>query len=311
MDFELIPFQAAIRAQIPAMISSHILFPKIEQEKVPCTMSRTLITEVLKGKMRFEGLVLSDCMEMNAIKKYYGSVNGVLGALRAGVDIVCISHSAEIARQSVQAVYQALEDRTLSRRELEHSAEKIYAYKEKYRIDSQPRPYYDREDRKTEREIRRKTIVQVCGEEPILLKRPVFIGCDNYCVTQASNPEENRSFARFMAEQLIGEAFVTGIDPSEEEIARAVEWIRSHADSIVLCTYNMHLKKGQRRLMNMLATLRLPMTVVAMRNPYDLKNLPEGVTGIAAWDYSKETLDLLAGLFRKEWKPVGTLPISI
>ena len=82
--FELIPFKAAIRVKIPAIMTSHILFPLIEKDKIPCTMSRTIITDLLKGKLGFEGLVMSDCMEMNAIKTYYGSVEGVLGALRAG-----------------------------------------------------------------------------------------------------------------------------------------------------------------------------------------------------------------------------------
>lgn len=309
--FELLPFEAAIRAEIPAIMTSHILFPKIEKEKVPCTMSRTIITDLLKGKLGFDGLIMSDCMEMNAIQTYYGSVEGVLGALRAGVDLVCISHSAEIAEQSVLALYRELEKGTLSRVELERSTDKILAYKEKYRIGRMGSIYSDRKDRVKEREIRKKSIVHFCGSEPVLGEKPVFIGCDSFCVTQVSNPSESRSFARYMAEHLSGEAIVTGIDPTEEEIAWAVEKVRRNADSIVMCTYNMHLKKGQQRLLQKLTKLGMPMTVTAMRDPYDLQMLPEGVTGIEAWDYSAETLELLAEIFRREWKPTGRMPISV
>ena len=309
--FELIPFEAAVRGKIPAIMTSHILFPLIEKDKIPCTMSRTIITDLLKGKLGFEGLVMSDCMEMNAIKTYYGSVEGVLGALRAGVDMVCISHSAKVAEQSVEAVWKELEQGTLSRTELEHSTEKILAYKDKFRADKAVSSYNDYNDRILEREIRKKTIVHACGKEPVLGENPVFIGCDNYCITQASNPADDRSFAGYMAEKLGGKAIVTGIDPMDDEIAWAVEKVRRNADSIVMCTYNMHLKKGQQRLLQKLATLGLPMTVVAMRNPYDLKMLPEGVTGIEAWDYLPQTLELLAEIFRGEWKPTGKMPISI
>lgn len=309
--FELIPFKAAIRVKIPAIMTSHILFPLIEKDKIPCTMSRTIITDLLKGKLGFEGLVMSDCMEMNAIKTYYGSVEGVLGVLRAGVDMVCISHSAEVAEQSVEAVWRELEQGTLSRTELEHSTEKILTYKDKYRTDKAASSYNDYSDRALEREIRKKTIVHMCEKEPVLGKRPVFIGCDNYCITQASNPADDRSFARYMAEKLGGKAIVTGIDPMDDEIAWAVEKVRRNADSIVMCTYNMHLKKGQQRLLQKLVMLGLPMTVVAMRNPYDLKMLPEGVTGIEAWDYLPQTLELLAEILRGEWKPTGKMPISI
>ncbi len=309
--FELVPFEAAVRVKVPAIMTSHILFPLIEKDKIPCTMSRTIITDLLKGKLGFEGLVMSDCMEMNAIQTYYGSVEGVLGALRAGVDLVCISHSAKVAKQSAEAVLRELEQGTLSRTELEHSTEKILRYKEKYRIGRAVSSYNDGSDRALEREIRKKTIVHFCGKEPVLRERPVFIGCDNYCTTQASNPADDRSFVRYMAEKLRGKAIVTGIDPMDDEIAWAVEEARKNADSIIMCTYNMHLKKGQQRLLQKLAKLGLPITVVAMRNPYDLQMLPEGVTGIEAWDYLQETLELLAEILRREWKPTGTMPISM
>lgn len=309
--FELIPFEAAVRVKVPAIMTSHILFPLIEKDKIPCTMSRTIITDLLKGKLGFEGLVMSDCMEMNAIQTYYGSVEGVLGALRAGVDLVCISHSAKVAKQSAEAVLRELEQGTLSRTELEHSTEKILRYKEKYRIGRAVSSYNDGSDRALEREIRKKTIVHFCGKEPVLRERPVFIGCDNYCTTQVSNPADDRSFVRYMAEKLRGKAIVTGIDPMDDEIAWAVEEARKNADSIIMCTYNMHLKKGQQRLLQKLAKLGLPITVVAMRNPYDLQMLPEGVTGIEAWDYLQETLELLAEILRREWKPTGTMPISM
>lgn len=311
MEFELVPFRSAIDHQIPAMMSSHILFPSIEEKKVPCTMSRTIITDILKKKLGFEGLVVSDCMEMNAIKTYYGSVQGVQGALGAGVDLVCISHSAEVVEQSVQAVYQALEDGTLSIEEMEQSTAKILAYKEKYEIGGGCQLYDDREDKKIEREIRRRTIAHVCGKDPVIGSHPVFIGCDNFCVTQASNPEEDRSFAKFMPAQMGGTGIVTGIDPTEEEIQAALRQIPQNCDSIVLCTYNMHLKPGQQKLLNALTARALPMTVVAMRNPYDLKGLPAGGTGIEAWDYSMETLELLVELFQKKWNPTGVLPIEL
>ncbi len=60
---ELIPFRAAIENGIPAVMTSHILFPQLEKEKIPCTMSRHIITDILKGKLGFRGMVLSDCME--------------------------------------------------------------------------------------------------------------------------------------------------------------------------------------------------------------------------------------------------------
>lgn len=309
-QFELLPFQCAIRDGIPAIMTGHILFPEIEKEKIPATMSRTIITDVLKKELGFQGLIMSDCMEMNAIKKYYGSAQGTVGALRAGVDLICISHSTETAEECTQEVYQALERGELSRKELEESTAKILSYKERYKMESKCSVYDDTADKMLEREIRKKTIVHACGRDYNLGTSPIFIGCDNYCVTQVSNPQEDRSVVKYLAERFAGKGIVTGIDPTEQEIAQVAEQIKEH-DSIVLCTYNMHLMPGQRRMLEMLSKVHVPMLVVAMRNPYDLRNLPKHVTGIAAWDYSAETLELLAELLAGEWKPTGHMPVCL
>ncbi|MBQ8137348.1 MAG: glycoside hydrolase family 3 protein, partial [Clostridia bacterium] len=59
---ELVPFKAAIRAGTDAVMTTHILFPQLESEKIPATMSRTIMTGLLREKLGFEGLILSDCM---------------------------------------------------------------------------------------------------------------------------------------------------------------------------------------------------------------------------------------------------------
>ncbi len=70
---ELIPFRRAAEAGIPAIMISHVLFPRIEKEEIPCTMSRRIVTGLLKEKMGYQGLILTDCMEMGAIRDYYGT----------------------------------------------------------------------------------------------------------------------------------------------------------------------------------------------------------------------------------------------
>ena len=80
---ELIPFRAAIEAGVPAVMTTHILFPQLEPDGVPATMSRRIITGLLKERLGFQGLVVSDCMMMQAIEKYFGTVNGVVAAARA------------------------------------------------------------------------------------------------------------------------------------------------------------------------------------------------------------------------------------
>lgn len=81
-------------------MSSHILFPQIEKENVPATMSWTIMRGILRGRLGFNGLTLSDCMVMDAIRKHYGTADGVVTALRAGVDIVFVSSDIDLQRES-------------------------------------------------------------------------------------------------------------------------------------------------------------------------------------------------------------------
>ena len=107
-DCELKPFQAAIPAGVSAVMTSHILFPRLEPDGLPATMSRRIITDLLKKELGFSGLVLSDCMMMNAIQGHFGTVNGCLMAAKAGVDLIFISHSREFAGEAARAMLEAL-----------------------------------------------------------------------------------------------------------------------------------------------------------------------------------------------------------
>lgn len=116
---ELISFRAAIKAGIPAIMSSHILFPNIEPNGVPATMSRTIMHGLLRETLGFDGLILSDCMVMDAIRRHYGTAHGVVEAMRAGVDMVFVSSNADLQRESAPAALAAAESGSIDARELD------------------------------------------------------------------------------------------------------------------------------------------------------------------------------------------------
>ena len=111
---ELLPFREAVRAGVPAVMTTHILFPQLEPEHLPATMSRRIMTGLLREQMGFDGLIVSDCMEMRAIKDHFGTVNGVVAAMAAGVDLVFISHDTLLSGQAARAAEQAVAEGRLS-----------------------------------------------------------------------------------------------------------------------------------------------------------------------------------------------------
>lgn len=310
-ELELKPFRAMVENGIDAVMTSHILFPKLEPDRLPCTMSKRMIMGILRERLGFKGLVLSDCMEMDAIRRYYGTAKGAAAAMAAGVDLVTVSHTPELMEETVREVYQAVEEGRISQEEMRASAERIVTYKEKYAENPVFGEGCSTKDREIEREIRRKSIVLTQGKLFPPGKNTFFTGCPGFRATLASSEYDKAvNFAEYMAESFGGRALTASRNPDEKEIARILSAAEG-ADSIVISTYNAHLQPGQRELVRVLSEKGLPLLAVALRNPYDLADLPENVTGIAGWDNSLETLGLLKELLKGEWTPEGRLPIQL
>ncbi|MGW3953514.1 glycoside hydrolase family 3 protein [Streptomyces sp. NPDC004752] len=86
---ELAPFRAAIEAGTQAVMSAHILVPALDPDR-PGTLSRRILTELLRGELGYDGLIVTDGMEMRAIAGAYGLAHGVVMAIAAGADAICV-----------------------------------------------------------------------------------------------------------------------------------------------------------------------------------------------------------------------------
>ena len=309
-EAELIPFRRCIEAGLPAVMTSHILFPKIEPENVPCTMSRTIITDLLKEKLGFRGLIFSDCMEMDAIQKYYGTAAGTVAAFKAGVDLAGFSKTASLMREAAQAVNDAAAAGEFDMEEIRRSAENILRFKQDLLVEPKPDLYRLPEDRAAVQEINRRAITCCSGSIPQPDENTFFCGCDNFRVSQASNPEDRiLPFPEHMAAAFGGKAMVTSKDPDEAEINAVVAASAPYAQ-IVLGTSNAHLLRGQLDLAHALARTGKELIVVALRNPYDIPLLPDCACKIAAYDYSAPCFRALEEVFRGG-AASGILPVKL
>lgn len=89
---ELIPFQALIAAQVPMVMTAHILFPKIDAN-VPATLSKTILTGMLRSELKFEGVIVSDDLDMKAVADMYQKAGTVTQTFNAGCDLFMVSRN--------------------------------------------------------------------------------------------------------------------------------------------------------------------------------------------------------------------------
>ena len=316
LAFELLPFQAAIKAGIPGVMSTHILFPQIETEGVPATMSRAIMTDLLRKRLGFNGLILSDCMMMAAIADHYGTVNGMDRAVQAGVDLVFASHSAELAARAAEQILRSLRSGVLNAAQLQASTERILRHKqmlrppeiEAFMMVGGP------EHRQLAQSLHEQALTAVRlppGGLPPLGASPLFIGCLPFEISQADTPDAAAvCFAEDLRSFLGGTAFVMPDNPDPEETARIAALVEGHS-CLVLGTYYARQRPGQLAVARALIQTGLPLIIIALGSPYDLSGLPSHISAIAAYAYNPSTLRALSRLLAGEISAQGRLPVAL
>lgn len=309
-QLELIPFRRAIEAGVPAVMMSHVLFPKIEPEQLPCTMSRRMITGLLKEKLGFQGLVLTDCMEMGAIQSHFGTPEGVVASIRAGVDLAEISSRFDLQLKAAKAVNEAAERGEFDLAEIRQSVEKILRYKKSLFAAPDPSVCNWDSDRAVVEKMARQAVSQVGGRAFPVDETTFFCGCADCRASGAGNEQGSGfTFPGFMAHAFGGKGLVTPEDPTQEDIQQAVRQAE-RCGKIVLGTCNAHLFPGQLKLAEALAATGKPMAVAALRDPYDLAALPDDVWKLAVYDYTEPALRGLEDVFRGG-RAEGVCPVCL
>nr|WP_221377945.1 glycoside hydrolase family 3 N-terminal domain-containing protein [Actinoplanes polyasparticus] len=88
-ECELVPFRAAIAAGVRVVMTGHLLVPAYDAE-LPATLSRPILTGLLREELGFDGLIVTDGIEMQAVRRRYGLAGATVRALAAGVDAICV-----------------------------------------------------------------------------------------------------------------------------------------------------------------------------------------------------------------------------
>jgi beta-N-acetylhexosaminidase len=137
---ELVPFQAAIAAGVASIMTAHILVPAYDEER-PATLSPRVVDDLLKKKLGYTGLVLSDDLEMRAISGKYGIPEATVAAIAAGCDAVLMcGTSQEHQAAALEAIIRAVENGTLPVKRVEDALARHRRVKERFLAPAHPKP---------------------------------------------------------------------------------------------------------------------------------------------------------------------------
>ncbi len=104
---ELPPFEMAIRAGVASIMTAHVIFEPLDA-RYPATMSRPALDGILRDRMGFDGVVISDDLEMKAIAEHYGLEEAVVRGINAGVDLFLVCHHADVQHRAIDLLAAAV-----------------------------------------------------------------------------------------------------------------------------------------------------------------------------------------------------------
>lgn len=136
-EIELIPFRRVIRSRVEALMTAHIFNPNLDPE-YPATLSRTTLTDLLRNKLRFSRLIISDDLEMKAIADKYDPIQAAVGAIKAGCDLLIYRGDSGLPEAQLEAIAKAVETGEIPLAQLEQTIARITAAKKLYAEQKDP-----------------------------------------------------------------------------------------------------------------------------------------------------------------------------
>ncbi len=134
-QLELKPFAEVIRAGTDMIMTAHVVFQAWEEGPVPATLSPRVLTELLRGELQFNGVIITDCLEMKAISDGIGVAEGAVRAVEAGADIVLVSHTISWQEEALAALLQAVRNGRISEERIDASVQRILDLKRKRALE--------------------------------------------------------------------------------------------------------------------------------------------------------------------------------
>ncbi|GGH18947.1 glycoside hydrolase family 3 protein [Paenibacillus segetis] len=282
------PFKTAIDQGIESIMTSHIIIQAIDPE-LPATLSKKVLTGLLRDELGFQGIIVTDAMVMEAISNNWGAGEAAVMAINAGADIIMANGSASDQLDTVDSLYQALQDGKITRSRIDESVERIITYKLENKMFDHRFVDIDHATMVVGSKDHWEISEQIAQDSITLLKNVNVLPFDPQ--TNESTLIVSVAYAEQIAETVRkvskGEvisyqaARATGekLDVSQESIDAALEQAQS-ADRIIVFTYSdSQIAQGQIDLVNQLQGTGKPVVAVSLGNPNDILGYP----GVSAY----------------------------
>jgi beta-N-acetylhexosaminidase len=322
---ELYPFKKAVEAGVQAIMTAHLYVPALEPEPgLPATLSPRIITGLLRNRLGFKGLIVTDALEMRGITGYFRQEEAALRALQAGVDLLLLPPDPG---QVIDYLVKAVRDGQLPLSRVEDSVRRVLLFKTRLGLHRQRFVSLDRLPlvlgRPEHKEIARKAfasaITLVKNENNLL---PLTQGKRTVVLSLSSDPGDYFAGRRFASEILArvpaARVFYADGDTGKEKLEEA-RAEASSAEVVVVALFSslradkgsVDLEPAQVELIKKIKAAGRPLVVLSFGSPYFLRHFPEVDAYLCLYRNTPETQELGARALFGEVRIAGRLPVSL
>jgi len=320
---ELEPFRAAIASGVDAIMTAHLAAPALDPENQPATVSSKILTGLLREELNFRGLVVTDAMDMQGLASLYDSGEASVRALEAGSDVLLMPKSAE---QAINGVLAAVQSGRLSRQRIDESVAKVLSAKTRLGLNRKKVVNLEEiadiigspEGEERAQEVADHSVTLVRDQNGALpLRRP-----ESTCLIALT---ENRR--GIQGQKLVEEVkkraptMTTAVlDPAISKMdLEDVSEKTSHCSQIVIAAYvtvsayrgNVALAGLYPEFLNGLIAGKVPVTLVALGNPYLVRSFPNVATYLTTYSPTPTSETSVAKALFGEIPASGKLPVTI
>lgn len=328
-SIELPPFQAAIEENVGGVMSAHIALPQVEPQRLPATLSAKMLTGVLRGELKFNGVIFTDAMNMRGIAAHYPEGEAAVRAIKAGADVVLYPPSVE---KAFLALKHAVEVTEITESRLDESVRRILSAKARLGLDrvrfvdigNLDKALGTTEHQRTAQQIIENAITLVRDTRSVLpLKlaqeqKVLFISMVDNSESWRDGGPGSTFFAGLVKRHPNSiQVFVTDkTAPAEFEL---IKKLAAFSDAVIVNAFirvasfkgSIDMSDGEINLLKHLSAIKHPFAFVLFGSPYLLSFVPELPTYILAYEYypAAEEASLKAVLGEIEFR--GKLPIEL
>ncbi len=323
---ELFPFAAAVEAGVKAVMSAHLRLPTLDSTPgVPATLSRPILTDVLRGRLGFRGLIVSDALEMGGITRLYSSAEAAVMAVQAGVDMLLLPPETE---EVIQALIRAVETGRIRSSRINSAVRRILEVKAGLGLHRRRTVELDALDTvigaRPHREVARRAV-----EDSLTLVKNtarliplIDAGCKIAVYSLSSDRGEyfaGRAFIDELKDRCAhADAFYADAVTGDEYIMRSISETRDADIRIIalfskLAAWKGHVGLLERhiQLIREFSRESTPVVVLSFNSPYFLRWFPEVDVYLCAYRHDDPIQVAAARALFGEIALRGRLPVSL